>query len=156
MRHLRPTLYDLLAHHALIYFKNDERLIARPAYAFEINQVEAFAPADQFIKVKFTTKDSFSLHHKALLIYQNLIAFHLNDSKPDALIDVDIARIQFVKQHATIANKDSLYLTALDQIIARYEGQPAITQAQYLKALWYEEMRSHTARSETRPIVWHG
>lgn len=139
VRHLRPTLYDLLAHHALIYFKNDERLIARPAYAFEINQVEAFAPADQFIKVKFTTKDSFSLHHKALLIYQNLIAFHLNDSKPDALIDVDIARIQFVKQHATIANKDSLYLTALDQIIARYEGQPAIKQAQYLKALWYEE-----------------
>ena len=38
VRHLRPTLFDLLAHRALDYFKNDERDITRPAYAFEINE----------------------------------------------------------------------------------------------------------------------
>ncbi len=38
VRHLRPTLYDLLAHRALDYFKNDERGINKPAYAFEISE----------------------------------------------------------------------------------------------------------------------
>jgi hypothetical protein len=31
VRHLRPTLYDLLAHEALSYFENDERGITKPA-----------------------------------------------------------------------------------------------------------------------------
>ena len=50
VRYLRPTLYDLLAHRALDYFKNDESDITRPAYAFEIKEKEAFAPANDFIK----------------------------------------------------------------------------------------------------------
>jgi len=33
VRHLRPTLFDLLTHRALEYFKNDERDIDKPAYA---------------------------------------------------------------------------------------------------------------------------
>jgi len=43
MRHLRPTLFDLLAHRALEYFKNDERDITKPAYAFEIAEAAADA-----------------------------------------------------------------------------------------------------------------
>ena len=74
-RHLRPTLYDLLAHRALDYFKSDERDITRPAYAFEITGKEAFAPATDFVKHKFTTRDSASLHQKALLIFQSLLEF---------------------------------------------------------------------------------
>jgi hypothetical protein len=45
VRYLRPTLYDLLAHRALDYFKSDEQDIKKPAYAFEIDQPQAFAPA---------------------------------------------------------------------------------------------------------------
>ena len=88
VRYLRPTLYDLLAHHALEYFKSDEHDITRPAYTFEINDKAAFAPANEFSKHTFTTNDSASLHHKALVIFQNLLSFHANESKPDALIDV--------------------------------------------------------------------
>ena len=40
VRHLRPTLYDLLAHRALSYFENDERDIKKPAYAgFFMHQI---------------------------------------------------------------------------------------------------------------------
>jgi hypothetical protein len=87
VRHLRPTLFDLLAHRALSYFENDERDLKKPAYAFEIDQASAFDPEADFVTRKFITKDSLSLQHKALLIYQKLIAFHLKDAKPDALID---------------------------------------------------------------------
>src|SRR5205085_9333837 len=58
MRHLRPTLFDLLAHRALGYFQNDERDIAKLAYAFEIDQLNAFDAAPDFVRIKFTSKDS--------------------------------------------------------------------------------------------------
>jgi hypothetical protein len=136
-RHLRPTLYDLIAHQALEYFKNDERDIAKPAYAFKLSQPEAFADAATFAKATFKTKDSTSLHHKALLIYQELLSFHLADTKPDALVDADIDRLQFVHQHSTLNDKEKLYETALKNIEDTYAASPASAQAGYLRAQIY-------------------
>jgi len=139
VRHLRPTLFDLLAHRALDYFKNDERDITKPAYAFEINQPSAFDPASDFIHRKFEAKDSLSLQQKALLLYQQLISFHLNDAKPDALIDVDMERIQFVNEKGVQENKKELYLLALNHIAHQYKSIPAAAQASYLIAQQYNE-----------------
>lgn len=139
VRHLRPTLYDLLAHRALQYFENNERDISKPAYAFEINQAAAFDPAADFIKTHFTTSDTLSLQHKALLIYQKLIAFHLNDAKPDALIDADLQRMEFVKNNSTHPGKDQLYFNAINHIAQQYQNLPAASQAWYLMANYYEE-----------------
>jgi hypothetical protein len=44
MRALRPTLYDLLAHEALAYWKNDESQLTKPAYAFELKEMVSLAP----------------------------------------------------------------------------------------------------------------
>lgn len=140
VRHLRPSLYDLLAHRAISYFENDERDIKKPAYAFEINQASAFDPAAGFVKNKFPAKDSFSLQHKALLIYQKLIALHLNDAKPDALIDADLLRIQFVKAKSTHPDKDKLYFDALSHIANQYGNTPAAAQAWYLLAARHNEL----------------
>src|SRR5665647_1261772 len=134
LRYLRPTLYDLLAHRALDYFKSDEQDITRPAYAFEIKDKEAFSPANEFVKNKFTTKDSASLHQKALLIFQDLLAFHSNDSKPEAMIDADIERINFVGQYGVMSNKDTFYMDALKNISEKYKNNPASAQASFLVA----------------------
>ncbi|MEO8861250.1 MAG: MG2 domain-containing protein, partial [Ginsengibacter sp.] len=133
-RYLRPTLYDLLAHRALDYFKSDERDITRPSYYFQIKDPEVFAPADVFIHHKFTTRDSSSLHQKALLIFQELLAFHLSDTKPDALIDADIERIDFANQYGVMTDKDTLYIAALKNISEKYKDNPASTQAAFLRA----------------------
>ena len=137
IRQLRPTLFDLLAHRALDYFKSDERDITRPAYAFEINTSSAFAPAAEFVKQKFSTKDSASLQQKALLLLQKLIAFHLNDAKPDALIDVDIERIEFVNEKGVQPGKKQLYVSALNHLAHQYENYPAASEALYLIAEQY-------------------
>lgn len=139
VRHLRPTLFDLLAHRALNYFENDERNIAKPAYAFEIDQASAFDPAADFVHRKFTTKDSLSLEYHALLIYQKLIAFHLKDAKHDALIDADINRIEFVRNKSVHPNKDQLYFHAINHIAHQYENTPAASQAWYLVAAYYNQ-----------------
>ena len=133
-RYLRPTLYDLLVHRALEYFKDGERDITKPAYAFEINDDKYFSPAADFMKLTIITKDSASLYHKALLIYQKLLAFHLNDQTPDALIDADIQRLQFAQQHGVMEDKDNLYKKALGTITGQYPNIPAAAQAYYLIA----------------------
>ena len=139
VRHLRPTLFDLLAHRALDYFKNDERDITKPNYAFEINQPSAFDPAADFIHRKFETKDSLSLEQRALVLYQQLITFHLNDAKPDALIDVDIERIEFVNEKGVQENKKELYFLSLNHVAHQYENMPPASQALYLMAEQYNE-----------------
>ena len=139
MRALRPTLYDLLTHKALDYFQSDERDINKPAYAFELKDESLLAEAATFTKLKLTTPDSLSLHHKALLIFQELLQFHAGDTKPDALIDADLLRIQFVHQYAVMENKDELYIAALRQVTEKWGDAPATAQAWYLIAQGYAE-----------------
>jgi len=133
-RYLRPTLFDLLANRALDYFKSDERDISRPAFAFEMNDAAYFAPAVAFIKLRISTKDSTSLYHKALLLYQQLLALHINDEKPDAFIDANIARLQFVQQYSVLQDKNKWYEKALETITTSYPNIPAVAQAYYLMA----------------------
>ncbi|HEY9340980.1 MAG TPA: MG2 domain-containing protein, partial [Hanamia sp.] len=134
VRNLRPTLFDLLAHRALDYFKNDERDITRPAYAFEIKDTIAFAPVNEFIKEKFITKDSASLHQKALLIFQELLSFHEKDNNPNAFIDADMERINFVNQYGVMQNKEALFINALKNVSEKYSNNPASAQATFLIA----------------------
>ncbi|MDQ2721185.1 MAG: MG2 domain-containing protein [Bacteroidota bacterium] len=133
-RNLRPTLFDLLAHRALDYFKNDERDITRPAYAFVISQKVAFSNLNEFLNTRFITKDSASLHQKALIIFQKLLSFHEKDSTPDALIDADIERINFVDQYGVMPDKDELYIDALKYISEKYSSNQASAQADFLIA----------------------
>ncbi|HEU5366670.1 MAG TPA: alpha-2-macroglobulin, partial [Hanamia sp.] len=153
VRNLRPTLFDLLAHRALDYFKNDERDITRPAYAFEINNPVAFATVNEFISANFVSEDSASLHQKALIIFKKLLSFHQKDKNPDALIDADIERINFANQYGIMPNKDSLYINALNHLSEKYTGNPLSAQATFLiaqnmynKAI--EAHRNHDSASE--------
>ncbi|MBV4357080.1 alpha-2-macroglobulin family protein [Pinibacter aurantiacus] len=142
VRYLRPTLYDLLANRALEFFKTDERYVTKPAYNFEITQASAFDPAADFIHRKFETKDTASLHYKALMIYQKLIAFHIDDQKPDALIDADLQRIQFVKQYSVAEKADEYYYNSINHVAHQYESYPAAAQAWYLVAQWHADKAS--------------
>lgn len=138
-RHLRPTLFDFLAHRALEYYTNDERDINKPAYQFTINDKNAFAPAATFVTAKFATKDTASLYHKAIGLFQELLQFHLNDADPAALLDADIIRLSFMKNKAVMENKNKLYEAALKQIVANYPNNANAAQASYLLASLYYE-----------------
>lgn len=137
VRYLRPTLYDLLANRALDYFRSNERDIVKPAYAFEIKDEHLLQPAKEFSTLNIRTSDSTSLHHKALLICQELLQFHVADTNPGAFIDADITRIEIVKQYAVIENSESLYSKALEHIYSKYPTEPAAAKAAFLLAQWH-------------------
>lgn len=141
-RKLRPILYDLLTQKALQYFSSDERDIKKPSYAFAIDKASAFDPAADFIHRKFETKDSSSLEFFALQLYQKLIAFHINDPQPDALIDIDLQRLQFVRQKSVHPDTDTLYYMSVNHLADQYQQTPAAAQAWYLKAAYHDQKGS--------------
>jgi uncharacterized protein YfaS (alpha-2-macroglobulin family) len=135
-RTLRPTLYDLLAHRALDYFRTGESGLAQAANYFELDDPQAFAPAAAFASHSFKTSDSSSLQYKALLILQELVGFHEKGDKT-ALLDVDLDRVRYAYETGVMEDKDALYKKALQQLQQAYAGEPEVTQAMYQLALYY-------------------
>jgi len=127
----RPTLYDFLAHRALDYFKNDESGLSEPVYQFVINSSDYFKPYKDFAKLKITSEDSLSLKYYALKIMQDLILAHKDDTNPDALIDVDLKRLEFVKQQGVVEYADSLYIEALEYLLDKFGDHAASVEVSY-------------------------
>jgi hypothetical protein len=109
----RPTLYDLIAHTALNFYKTSENSITRPAVKFEIDTAELLCEGYQFTAKKIETSDKTSLQAKALQMYQDLLKFHANDASLDAYTVIDIERLQFIKENATFENKELHYVEIL-------------------------------------------
>ena len=147
-RHLRPTLYDFLAFRAIRFFENDQKDLVKPAYHFQIADESWFQPAMEFSVAELLSRDRESAHFQALLLYQQLLAFHLDDPKPDALIDADLQRLAFVHQYSIHPNKDSLYVDALQQLAARHPDAPASAQVHYQMLQWrYNKSQDNQADS---------
>ena len=130
-QHLRPTLYDLLVFRAIDYFKNDEKELSAPAYKFMLSDPNLFASASTFTALDLSAKDSTSLHLYALKLYRRVLAFHLKDTNPEALIDADLRRLEFVYDNAVMPNKKQLYQDALERLVKKYEGNPAVAEAAF-------------------------
>lgn len=151
-RYLRPTLYDFLSHRALEYFMSTENDVSSPSFKFILNDERIFAPVKTFINVKFATADTASLYYNALLLMQDLLRFHINDTKPDALLDADLQRLAFANEHGVFTNKDKLYEAALLSIEDNYPNHPASAQAMYLRAtIYYNDGQQYNPK--TNPSV---
>ena len=135
--YLRPTLFDLLAHQALQFFVNDEASVTEPVYKFELKSERDFSPAVDFVEVKYETKDSLSLKFYAIQLYQQLIAFHLDDKEKAALIDVDLARLNFVRSQSINNEKDELYIEAIIKMEKKFSDVPYSTLILFNKAQYY-------------------
>ncbi|GGB04838.1 alpha-2-macroglobulin family protein [Puia dinghuensis] len=143
VRYLRPTLFDVLAHAALDYFSSGEQNLDKPENVFEINDPVAFGDAVSFSEHRFTTPDTSDLHYHALLLFQQLIRLHIGDVRPDALIDVDIERLNFVHNIATMEDKDERYEAALTRLTDRWGAEPAAAEA------WYLLAQQHVAKARS-------
>ena len=133
----RPTLFDLLAHSALDFYKTSENSIARPADKFELDDPEILCEGKQFVEQQINTKDKTSLQHKAITLYQQLLDFH--DTAGEAYIDVDIERLRFIKENAVFPNKDQQYLEVLQNTAESIKGHKNSALYQYEIAILYRE-----------------
>jgi uncharacterized protein YfaS (alpha-2-macroglobulin family) len=135
-RLLRPTLYDLLAHRAIEFFQNTEPDLLKPIFRFELDKPDYFAESGRFAKLPIQSKDSLSGRYQALRLYQQLIEFHLPDTNPNSLADVDVLRLAFVHQYSVVPERDSIYRKALEGQISRFKNSPIEAIYAYQLALF--------------------
>ncbi|MEZ4840547.1 MAG: MG2 domain-containing protein [Flavobacteriaceae bacterium] len=127
----RPTLYDLLANRVLDFLKTDERNLNKPAYKFEIDNLNFLADNEQFTKLEIASKDSTSQELLTLKLYKNLTLFHQRDTNPDALVAVTLDRLQFVKNKAVFNDVTTVYLQTLNQLKEQFKNNEVVTQIYY-------------------------
>lgn len=136
----RPTLYDFLAHRAVDFFMNEETGLTEPIYRFTLDSPDYFAPAREFTRLDVTAKDTLSRTYHAIRLFQELARLHLNDKTPEALIDVDLKRLNFVHQEGVMDLKDSLYRQALQTMLDDHRSHPSSAEISFrLASAFYEK-----------------
>ncbi len=136
---LRPTLYDFLVFRAIEHFSNERSYLTQPAYRFQLDQPDAFGPADEFVLLEWNTRDTNSYKYLALVLFQDLLGRRLAADNATALADADLRRLSFVRQQSVLSQKDSLYLGGLQSVEQRHAGQPPVAEVWYKMAELYAE-----------------
>ena len=150
----RPTLFDFLAFRAVDFFDDNVVNLTQPAEPFWVNDPLYFAPAGDFASLNIVTSDSLSFKFRAITLLQRVIAFHLHDSDPIALIDADLRRLDYVYKNSTHLQKEELYLEALLALDARYAHLPASTEALYRVAKVYQQQGESYNPFTKQDIQW--
>ncbi len=138
-RKVQPTCFDLLYRRAFDFFANEESGLAQPVYAFvladDVGGHALFGPAQTFATINFSTRDSASFKWRAVRTIQALVAAHLDEPLPDALVHYELLRLKFVYDNAVrVENKKQQYLAALESLRTKYESWPAGMDAVYQEA----------------------
>jgi len=121
----RPTLFDLLAHNALNFYRTSENNITRPADKFEIDDPDLLCEGFAFINTNIDAKDATSLQAKALCIYQKLLMLHRPSAKPYTFAEINIERLNFIHEHATFKNKTNQLIEVLQNAATAGKGSLA-------------------------------
>jgi uncharacterized protein YfaS (alpha-2-macroglobulin family) len=127
----RPTLFDFLAHRAIDFYTSAEAGLTKPANTFLLDKPDYFSASNDFAAFAIVSPDTLSFEYQALKLYQEVIAMHVLDKDPTALVDVDLERLAYVHGNSTLPLKDSLYLAALYKLESRYKNHPSSTEVAY-------------------------
>jgi len=151
---LRPTVYDFAAWEALEFYTSAEQAAAKPEDAFEVQaDSAAFAPAKEFLLFRPETTDTESPKLQALKVTQGLLSFHIRDSRPDGFLDVDLARLRWVRNVAVGEGQSGLYIARLKELAQGYPRSELSSQAFYL---WAQELQDQGDSAAAFEVVNRG
>ncbi|MCB0792554.1 MAG: hypothetical protein KDB97_12350 [Flavobacteriales bacterium] len=151
---LRPTLYDVLAHRALDVFLNTETRLAEPASNYRVVSSQAFDLYDDFARRPLRHPDSTAWEFQAMRLFKDLTRLHLSDDGPDALVDLDLKRLAWVRQRSTRQDRDSLYLQALERMRTRLPHDSAWARVTHALAEWHAEAGNNYQRLADDDWKW--
>lgn len=125
-KNYRPTLFDILAHRAIGFYKYEDGYIVESASRSDLHDPTFFSDIQEFEKLDLTSKDGNSYIIKAMKIYQDLAEFHIKSGNMDALGILDIERLRLAHQYHGSKKKESLFLSALKEASKTYRN-PSIS-----------------------------
>ncbi len=134
----RPTLFDLLGHTALEFYTSSESSINKPLDIYKITDSELFCDAVTFSSFPLPESQGVSLQLRALKLYQALTQFHLGDDEPEALVALDLERLQFLYANALIDGKEIQYAETLSNAASQYKDHQVSALYNYEVAKVYQ------------------
>jgi hypothetical protein len=142
--------YDLLAQRAINYFSSKDAYLTNLSTTFHIDNSLYFLPAHEFVTLKISSPDPDNKSFQVMRILQNLLKIHIEGKSTERLIDVDIQRLNYVFENAVVADKDTLYLNALNNLLKKHEQQDVATVIAYHLALQLQK-QGHSYNHFTKP-----
>ncbi|WP_044262675.1 alpha-2-macroglobulin family protein [Saccharicrinis fermentans] len=141
-RKYRPTVLDLLSHRALTLYANDETGLTSPANVFSVCDPCLFSLSSDFVTQELTSNDSLNLIFKSLQIFQQLTHYHLKNKAYEALLDLELNRLNFVYNKSTHQQKDLLYKTSLLKLSEQNSNPDMKIRVQYQLAYFFYTLES--------------
>lgn len=148
LRNLRPTLYDLLAHRALQLLANGEIGLLKPTDTFALNDPKYFLPANDFAKIEISTTDTTSMRYQSIDLYRKLTQFRLNDSNLEALIELEMNRIDYVFLNSSLDNKDSLTIHFYEKLLSQKHSDETMAEVMFRLAEFYFNNRQENSQDQ--------
>lgn len=144
----RPTMYDVVVHHALQFYSAGEQAGSRSINAFDLTaDSPIFGSQEEFLAWNPESTDTRAPLLVAVKLYQDLLRFHSGDAEPTAKLDVDLARLDFAYNHAVGEEKKARYEAALSRFLTASSDSPIWAQAKAtLAQLAYESDNPAGAR----------
>ena len=127
----QPSLYDLLANRALTYYSSNFNVRSLPQQVFVVNNPDYFKDAQTFSKLEIQSEDTLSTTYLSIKTYRELLRFHLQKSDfgaiigkandgVEALIDVDLRRMSYLRTNGRYADNEKMYEDALVNMSKKY------------------------------------
>lgn len=132
-RPYRPSLYDLLAYHAIEFFKKGDG--HAQTQALEANNL-LFSTTSNFIKSNFHSLSGDTGLKEAIKVYQSLAKTHRSDSVYPALMHAELQRLRFVYNHVALPEikRQKLYYRGLDSLIKHHPENQSKSVAYFYQA----------------------
>jgi len=133
---IQPTLFDFLGYRKIEILQEIQQAtdIKNP-----LNQVELFAGIPQFIKLKPDTAFQHSIENPIIETYQQLLSYELTNKNALAVVYTELQCLRYLNQHANLEGKDSLYLSALNNLKKQYYDNEAVIEVYGEIANYYLE-----------------
>lgn len=148
MLKFRPTLLDFIGQECLTFFQSAEFGISQSDLRCTLDDPDLLGNNNDFIKVKIDCQDSLANKIYAAQLLQTLTSLHINDESPEAIVNLSIQRLKFIKNNITVDDKEKLYLNSLNEIITLYMDHESVTELMYEKASWYYSNRNSNSENE--------
>ena len=135
-RSIQPTLFDFLGYRKI-------QILQEIAQATDVknplSNPELFAGIPQFILLKADTAFQSSIENPIIETYRQLLSFDLTTKNPLAVVYTDLHCLRYLRQQANLEGKDSLYLSALNNLKKQYQDNEAVVEVYGEIANYYIE-----------------
>ena len=148
---IQPTLFDFLGYRKIEILQEIQQAtdIKNP-----LNQVELFAGIPQFIKLKPDTAFQHSIENPIIETYQQLLSYELTNKNALAVVYTGLQCLRYLNQHANFEGKDSLYLSALNNLKKQYYDNEAVIEVYAEIANYYIQHSDLTKNKGYKKIAF--